>query len=120
MGVFDSCLPHEFPVPNGAFQLAIEKVERPACLFRMGETFCGAPFDCLPASRFPIEPGFDDLLLLSVPVPVHANDAVGLTLHHGTSNSKLNGVPAPVASNSEINKIASGGRGMNAFRCVTG
>jgi hypothetical protein len=51
---------------------------------------------------------------------MHANDALGLTVHYGISNSKLNGFPAPVASNSEMNVIASGGRGMNAFRCVTG
>ena len=71
-------------------------------------------------ARFSNRAGFDDHLPVAVPVPVRANDAVRLTFHYGISNSKLNRFPAPVASNSEMNVTASGGRGMNAFRCVIG
>jgi hypothetical protein len=81
---------------------------------------CHLDFARIPGHHQSIEPGVDDLLPLAVLTPMPANNAVRLTFHYGTSNSKLNGFPAPVASNSEMNVIAWGGRGMNAFRCVTG
>jgi hypothetical protein len=91
-------LPREFLVANGAFQLAVEKIARPARLCRIGEMFSDAQFDCFRARDFPIEPGFDDLLALAVPTPMSANDAIRLTFHYGSSNSMLNGFPAPVDS----------------------
>jgi hypothetical protein len=63
-------------VANSAFQLAVEKISRPARLCRIGETFSDAPFDCFRARGFPIEAGFYDFLPLTVPVPVRANRAL--------------------------------------------